>query len=157
MIGAGEAVGPIRGKGQAMLATLKIIHLMCLAGGGAATIGNAVLMRCTMAGGGPPPPVVVRAMGILGKVGLASIVLIWITGIALTMRGYGGGEGLGWEFYVKLAGATLVLGAVAVMSILGARAERAGALADPARMKPLSMLVLAGTIVAVVFAVITFA
>ena len=140
-----------------MMETLKIIHVLCLMGGGAASIGNGLLMRRLMAEGGPPPAMVAATMRTLGKIGLGAIVVLWMTGVAMTMQGYGGGEGLGWTFYVKLAAATVVLGAVGGISILATRAERAGGMPDPGRIKPLALDALVGTITAVIFAVVAFA
>ena len=140
-----------------MMETLKIIHVLCLMGGGAASIGNGLLMRRLLAEGGPPPAMVAATMRTLGKIGLGAIVVLWMTGIAMTAQGYDGGEGLGWAFYVKLAAATVVLGTVGGISILATRAERTGGMPDPARIKPLALAAFAGTVVAVIFAVIAFA
>ncbi len=134
-----------------MLAILKIIHFFCLFGGGAASMGNGILMRKVMASGKPPEPLVADTMQRLGMIGLASIVLLWITGILMVLL-YGAPAN--WTFYVKLLGAALVLGSVSLISLTAARARREGGAPDPLRMKLLSNLAAIGAAVAVIFAVI---
>ena len=134
---------------------IKIIHILCLMGGGAATIGNAVLMSNMLSEGGPPSELAMKSMRALGMVGLAAIVLIWITGIWLVLSQYAGG-GLGWEFYVKVAAAAVILVCVGTLSYLGARAGIEGRPPNPDVMRPLSMIVFICTIAAVALAVIAF-
>lgn len=134
---------------------IKIIHVLCLMGGGAATIGNAVLMRNVLAEGGPPSELAMRSMRTLGMIGLAAIVLIWVTGVWLTLMRHAGG-GLGWQFYAKIAAATLVLGCAVALSYLGAKAGIEGRPPNPDVMQPLSVLSLFGTVAAVAFAIIAF-
>ena len=144
------------GEMPAMMETLKIIHVLCLMGGGAASIGNGLLMRRLLAEGGPPPAMVAATMRTLGKIGLGAIVVLWMTGVAMMTLRYGGGAELGWAFYVKMAAATVVLGAIGVISVLATRAERTGGMPDPARIKPLALAAFVGSIVAVILAVIAF-
>ena len=89
-----------------MFETLKILHMAALMGGGAGMIGNGLLLKRVMAAGGPPPPMVADTRRIQGFIGLASIVLLWLTGFGLS---FGSGYVLDWQYVVKLAGATLVL------------------------------------------------
>lgn len=138
-----------------MLVTLKIIHLLCLYAAGAAGVGSAVLMARTAAEGGPPAPVVAGSLGILGRIGLVAILLIWLTGVALVWTGPGD-LALGWAFFLKLAAAALVLVAVLALTRTRLAAARAGAPPDPARMKSLGQAAFAGTVLAVILAVIAF-
>jgi hypothetical protein len=138
-----------------MLAVIKIIHLLCLFGGGASSIGNGLLLREVMAGSGPPPPAVARTMKTLAFIGLGAIVLLWVTGLMLVVLGPGFGA-FGWAFWVKLLAATLVLFSVSMINYLGAKARKAGRGPDPARIKPLSIAASVGAAAAVVFAVIAF-
>ena len=64
-----------------MFELMKIIHMLALLGGGAAMIGNGLLLKKVMNSDGPPPEMVSTTMRTLGMVGLASIVLLWITGL----------------------------------------------------------------------------
>ena len=140
-----------------MYDTLKIIHFFCLYAAGGAGLGSAVVVASAVRQGRRPGPAEAPLLRVFGKIGAVAIVVIWLSGLAMTFMAWGGGAGLGWPFHVKLAGAALVLLAVGVMTFLSASARRAGRAPDPARMKPLSMVALAGTVIAVIFAVITFA
>ena len=132
---------------------LKIIHMFCLFGGGAAMMGNGVLMRRLMASDGPPPDVVTEAMKRLGMIGLGSIVLLWITGIWMVIN-QGGTPGA--VFYIKLIGAAVVLGGSVMLGRAAAKAEAAGQAPDPATMKPISTAVALGAAIATIFAVLAF-
>ena len=59
-------------------------------------------------------PFVGKAFALLGYIGLASIVTLWVTGIGLAHMLYGG-LGINGAFHVKLLGAAVVLG----ISIIG--------------------------------------
>ena len=138
-----------------MFETLKIIHMLALFGGGAAGIGNGILMARVMASGAPPDPIVADSMTKLGKTGLASVILLWVTGIWMYQMSYADAA-LGWEFWVKLIGATVLLVAIVSMSVLAARAAKSGQPPDRQRIKMLSRSTAAGAVVAVIFAVTTF-
>ena len=64
-----------------MFEVLKSIHLISLLLGGAASIGNAVLLKRVAAAGGPPPAMVADAMAALSKMGLGAIAILWLTGL----------------------------------------------------------------------------
>lgn len=138
-----------------MIATLKIIHLLCLLVGGAASFGGAALSRRVQASGAPPAPLVADTMGALWRMGLAAILVLWLTGIPLAYLEYGS-LALGWAFYAKLLGATLVLAAVPTMGVLRRRAVAAGRTPDAERLKALGLAAQLGTVAAIVFAVIAF-
>ena len=137
-----------------MLIALKIIHFFCLFGGGAAMMGNGILMRKVMAASGPPDPAIADTMKRLGMIGLASIVLLWVTGIAMVLLG---GVAPGWPFYVKLLAAAAVLVAVTMLSATAAKAERSNQAPDFSRLKRWSLVSSLGAALAVVFAVVAFA
>ena len=136
-----------------MLVILKIIHMFCLFGGGAAMMGNGLLMRKVMAAGGPPPEMVSDTMKRLGRIGLGSIVLLWVTGIWIMMIN-GGSPGA--AFYIKLIAAAVVLGAVIMISRIAAQAEAAGTAPDLSRMKSISTVSAIAAALAVIFAVVAF-
>lgn len=140
-----------------MLATLKIVHLLCLLAGGAAGIGNTILLRHAALSGAPPPPVMAGAMAALGRIGMVAIGLLWISGLWMLWAGIGVPSGAaGWAFWFKLLAATVVLGAVSGMAMLRARAEREGGKPDPAKLRPLMMASLGGVVLAVALAVLAF-
>jgi len=138
-----------------MLIILKIIHMFALFAGGAAGIGNGLLMKHVLATQGPPPPMVATTMKTIGRIGFAAIVLLWLSGVGLTYMLYDLG-GLGWAYWVKLAGAALVLVAVGAMQVIAIGAARAGRPPDLRRLKSLSHGAQIGVGLAIVFAVLAF-
>ena len=138
-----------------MYELLKIIHFFCLLAGGAASIGNTVLMLQVERSGGPPPPMVPKAMGIIANMGLGAIILLWITGVLMILTGHNGAAP-GALFYIKLLGAATVLGLVIWMTMLRTRAAAAGTPPPMAKMKLLSRIAFAGMSVAIIFAVLAF-
>ncbi|MDJ1016583.1 MAG: hypothetical protein QNJ35_08740 [Paracoccaceae bacterium] len=136
-----------------MLTALKIIHFFCLFGGGAAMMGNGILMRKVMASGGPPGPVVADTMKRLGMIGLASIVLLWATGIVMLVIS---SAVFDWTLILKLLAAAVVLAAVVTMSLTSARAARENRPPNQDFMKRLSLASSASAALAVVFAVLAF-
>lgn len=140
-----------------MLEMIKSVHLLSLYCGGAASIGSFVLMYNIIAEGGPPHRSSVRALQLLGRIGLASIMLIWITGLFLIHLLYQSGLALGYGFVIKLVLATIVLGAVLALTVVTRRGEAHGHLPDASWSKPLSVIILAGTLTTMVLSVILFA
>ena len=136
-----------------MYETMKIIHMLALMGGGAAMIGNGILMKELLTAEGPPPEMVKNTMRVLGMVGLASIFLLWISGGFMSAQF---GYGLDALYSVKLIGATLVLGAVSLMSFHTTRAESTGSPPNAVWLKRLATVARFGVLVAVAFAVFTF-
>lgn len=138
-----------------MLVILKTVHILALMAGGAASIGNGMLLSRLLAEGGPPPAMVARHMAILGRVGRWAVTLLWITGLPMAFWVYGT-LALGAVFYLKLLAATVMLVAVMWIGRVGAAAARAGRPPDFKRMKTLANVVAGGALVAVVTAVIVF-
>ena len=136
-----------------MLITLKIIHFFCLFGGGAAMMGNGILMRKVMATGRSPDPMVAETMKRLGMIGLASIVLLWISGIVMLLTSGATPER---TFSAKLLAAVVVLVAVLMISMTAAKAEKANQPPDFSMMKKLSLSSSVGAALAVIFAVVAF-
>ena len=136
-----------------MFETMKIIHMLGLMGGGAAMIGNGLLMKRVMSAGAPPPDMVASTMRVLGFVGLASIVLLWLTGIVMTLQL---GVAFDASYLIKLIGAAVVLGAVSTMSIHSANAAKAGGPPNFQLMKRMASFARIGVLVAIIFAVLVF-
>ena len=59
-----------------MFELMKIVHFLALMGGGAAMIGNGLLMKKVMQAAGPPPDMVSATMKVIGMIGLVSILLL---------------------------------------------------------------------------------
>lgn len=136
-----------------MFEAMKIIHMFAILGGGAATIGNGLLLRRVMASEGPPPEMVASTMRILGSIGLASIVLLWATGVVMNSLG---GYSMDLQYAVKLIGAAMVLGAVALMARNAAQAAKAGGAPNFKTLKILGSVSRVGLFLAIVFAVTAF-
>jgi len=138
-----------------MLIVLKIVHMFGLFAGGAAAIGNGLLLKKVIASNAPPPPMVAQTMRTIGRIGFAAILLLWISGLWLSLSTYDL-SALGWPYWVKLVGATLVLVPVSMMTAIAVKAERSGTAPDLKRMKMLSSVARAGVFIAIVFGVIAF-
>lgn len=138
-----------------MFELLKIIHMFCLLAGGAAMLGNAVLMRRVMASGQPPAPLVAKSMETIGKMGLGAIIVFWLTGVPMALM-LGSFTTGGWEFWAKLAAAAAVLGLVPYMSWLRAQASAGKRKPDPVLMGRLARLTRVLVGVAIILAVLAF-
>ena len=138
-----------------MYEILKLVHIASLMAGSAVAIGNGILMVQIKRAGGPPPPVAAATLGQIGNLGLPAIILLWLTGIPMALMEHGT-LALGWMFYTKLAGATLVLAASTMMFRLRQKAQAAGTPPPFDTMMSLAKLAWVGLGLAVVFAVLVF-
>jgi hypothetical protein len=138
-----------------MFEILKIFHLLCLLLGGAASIGGAVLLKRVKAQGGPPPPMVADAMGVLGRIGIAAIVVLWLTGVPLAIMS-GAFAASGPAFNGKLIAATVVLGAVPLMVYLRTQAAKGKRPSNPVLIQGLGSVGRIGIVIAIGLAVIAF-
>jgi putative copper export protein len=89
-----------------MLIALKTLHLLALAtalGGG---IARLILVQAAQRQ--PPTPAFALPHRWLAHLTTGSVVLLWLTGLALWMAAYGFRD-LGAAFHMKLAAATLLL------------------------------------------------
>ena len=66
--------------------------------------------------------------------GFIFLVILWATGIPLTLRVYGSFD-LGWPFHLKMFGATILLAAVAFLNFHLTTRARAGSPPSPRVMK----------------------
>ncbi len=138
-----------------MFIALKIIHILCIFVGGGASIGNAVLMKRVTASGNPPPPLVADAMGVLARMGLAAVILLWLTGLPLVFLIHGS-LAVGLVFYLKLISASVVLASVSLINLERAHARTQGRTPKAAKMKILAKVSQLSTVVAIACAVIAF-
>ena len=82
----------------------------------------------------PPAPPVQKTMMALASLGLASIIILWASGIPLTNMVYGSFD-LGWPFHLKMFGATTLLAAVAFLSVHLTQQAKTGNPPSPQVMK----------------------
>jgi hypothetical protein len=138
-----------------MLILLKIIHMFSLFAGGAAGIGNGLLLKKVMASKAPPPPMVAQTMGIIGKIGFGAIVLLWLSGLGMTFASLDIAA-LNWMFWVKMVGATAALVPITMMTAMAQKAQRTGTPPDLMRMKSLASIARGGVAIAIIFGVLAF-
>lgn len=86
----------------------KFLHLFSLLLAGGGVIGTAVIQSIYKKEGKVPEPHLAKGFRILAFLSLLAIVIMWVTGIILTLVIYGSFS-LGWAFHVKLLGATIIL------------------------------------------------
>ena len=95
---------------------LKFSHYVSLFLLGGLGIANVMLFKNHQKAGIPPAPPVQKTMMALARLGLASIIILWASGIPLTHMVYGSFD-LGWPFHLKMFGATTLLAAVAFLNL----------------------------------------
>ena len=98
------------------IVVLKFIHYLCLFLAGGIAVGGAIVQSMHAKMQTPPAPPVIRAIRVLGLIGLGALVVLWLTGFGLAHAIYGT-LALGTAFYVKLAGAGLLLGTSAAANL----------------------------------------
>ena len=95
---------------------LKFFHYVALFLAGGLGVANAMLFKNHRKAGMLPAPPVRQTMTTLARLGLISIVVLWATGLPLTLLVYGSFD-LEWPFHLKLFGATTLLVTVAFLNI----------------------------------------
>jgi hypothetical protein len=85
----------------------------------------------------------------LARLGLISIVILWLTGIPLTYKIYGSFD-LGWPFHLKLLGATSLIGAVAFLNLHLTKQAKDGNPPNPKVMKIVPPIARASLVVVLV-------
>ena len=104
---------------------LKFFHYVSLFLAGGLGVANALLFKNHQKAEVPPAPPVQKTMMTLARLGLFSLVILWVTGIPLTFKVYGSFD-LGWPFHLKMFGATILLAAVAFLNFHLTTQARAG-------------------------------
>lgn len=128
-----------------LIVVLKFIHYLAIFLAGGIGVGGAVVQTQHQKAGVAPSPQVGRAMQLLGYIGLISLLILWITGIALAYSLYGT-LAIGAAFHVKLAGATALLASSAVANWHLYQAAQAKRPPNGVLMKRLMMLGRAGLV-----------
>ena len=103
----------------------KFVHYVSLFLAGGLGVANTMLVKNHQKAGMPPAPPVQKTMMTMARLGLVSIVLLWATGIPLTIKVYGSFD-LGWPFHIKIFGATILLAAVAFLNLHLTQQAKAG-------------------------------
>ncbi len=104
---------------------LKFLHYVSLFLAGGLGVANTMLFKNHQKAGMPPALPVQTTMMTMARLGLLSIVLLWATGIPLTLKVYGSFN-LGWPFHLKMFSATILLAAVAFLNIHLTQQAKAG-------------------------------
>ncbi len=103
---------------------VKFLHLLALMMGAAASIANLVLsVKSEKAGDAAATLLALRP--VFSQIGLAAVLLIWITGVWLYAVRWDSAA-LGPVFILKLIAAGLLLVAILAINLAGARAKRTG-------------------------------
>jgi hypothetical protein len=137
-----------------MLDTLLIIHLIGLMMGAGGGLGSTVAMRYA-ASLPAEQQGVLRGLGpVLARVALAGLALLWVTGVGMVMM-LGSVEILGWQFWAKMFFvATLTLASIGI-EVTYSQIRKGNATAA-ARLPLLGPVAGISSILAVIFAVLTF-
>ena len=138
-----------------MEAGLKILHYFSILFAGGVMVGSTVVQSAYARVGEMPPPFVGKAFALLGYIGLASIVTLWVTGIGLAHMLYGG-LGINGAFHVKLLGAAVVLGISIIGNLHVHRSMKAKQPPNAALMKRLVQLGRGGIVLAICGVAIAF-
>jgi hypothetical protein len=134
---------------------LVIVHFIGLALGFSSGFGNMVVMGLIAKSAPAEKAVLGRVPPALGRLGVIGLVLLWASGIAIVMTRYGGFAILPRPFIYKLTAVVLLTLTVAYINVLQPRAQRGDA-AAMARIQTLGRLSGPLSLLAVIFAVITF-
>ena len=130
-----------------LIAVLKFLHYLGLFLAGGAGVANGLLAANHLKAGMPPAAPVQKSMMTMIRLGLGALVLLWLTGFALAFQIYGG-MNLGWAFYVKLLGATGLLGILLVLNLHLSGAAKMGTPPN-ARLMQLAPMIARGSLVLV--------
>jgi hypothetical protein len=134
---------------------LVIVHFIGLALGFASGFGNMVLAGVIAKAAPQEKPILRRVAPALGRLGVIGIILLWASGIAIVMTRYGGFAILPRPFIYKLTAVVLLTITVIYINVLQPRAQ-GGDAAAMARIETLGRLSGPLSLLAVIFAVITF-
>ena len=113
---------------------LKFFHYVSIFLAGGLGVANAMLFKNHQKAGMAPVPPVQKTMITLARLGLISIVVLWLSGLPMTILLYGSFD-LGWPFYLKIFGATTLLAVVAFLNIHLIKQARTGNPPNPKLMK----------------------
>ena len=113
---------------------LKFLHYVSLFLAGGLGVANAMLLKNHQKVAMPPAPPVQKTMMTMARLGLVSILLLWATGIPLTIKVYGTFD-LGWPFHLKVFGATTLLATITFLNIHLTQKAKGGSPPNPGVMR----------------------
>ena len=93
---------------MSLIIVLKFFHYLSLFLAGGLGVANGLLVKTHNKHNVIPATPVQQTMVLLARLGLAALIILWITGYFLTYQIYGSFN-LGWAFHVKLFGASALL------------------------------------------------
>ena len=133
---------------------LKIIHLLALMFGAAASFGNLYILMAKGPHDLPSPAFTNQLRYLFRLTALAAIVIIWASGILLMLYKYGWWVN-SFAFDAKIVFATIVLLIIIFLNLLAMRTSR-GPGGPPSYVPILHMIGAPSLILAMIFAVIAF-
>ena len=136
-----------------MLITLKILHFIGLMLGGGAGAGMMIIAPALRRADAVGKAVLMPLRPKLANVGLAGIVLLWISGLGMAFMGGAAGQ-MGLWFWLKLLVAAGIL-VLAVYGLVMRRKAKAGQIV-PAYAARLGLLAAPLSVLAVILAVLAF-
>ena len=113
---------------------LKFVHYVSIFLAGGLGVANAMLSKNHQKAGMAPTEPVQQTMTTLARLGLVSIVVLWLTGLPMTVLLYGSFD-LGWPFHLKIFGATTLLTVIAYLNLHLIKQARSGNSPNPKVMK----------------------
>jgi len=110
---------------MSVIILLKFFHYLGLFLAGGLGVAGGIIQSAHRRAGMPPSLPVQHAMRVMAWLSLVAIILLWVTGIGLGHMIYGT-LALGWAFSMKLAGASILLIAIAMVNLSLSAASRTG-------------------------------
>ena len=137
-----------------MVELIKIIHLLALMFGAAASFGNLYIMMAKGPHDLPAPEFANQLRTLFRFTALGAILVIWISGILLMLINYGWWV-QSFAFDVKITFATIVLLIIIFLNLMAMRASKSTG-GPPSYLPALHTIGAASLVLAVIFAVISF-
>jgi hypothetical protein len=104
---------------------LKFFHYLGLFLAGGLGVAGGFIQSAHRQAAMPPAEPVQKAMRKMAWLSLVAIIILWVTGIGLGHMIYGT-LSLGWAFSMKIAGASILLVAIALVNLTLSRAGQTG-------------------------------
>lgn len=139
-----------------MIVTLKIIHFLALAIGIGGGVANGLIGMRLAKADAALRPVLTGIQATLGKLGLLSIVLLWVTGVALTYLLYDGWANLPPSFWLKIIFVVILTGLLARLGMVSAKARRSNQPPPGKTLALLGQMATLSSVLIVVFAALAF-
>lgn len=136
---------------------LKLIHVLAFSAGFGGSIAGAVVGIRAGRADAALRPTLGGIQATLGRIGFASIILLWITGLWMFFRDYhGDAAALGLSFAIKMLAVIVATIASFGAQYLGIRFRGRGLPPPMPLMKRIGQTTLLAVLIAIIFAVYTF-